>query len=151
MKHEVVILATNHDDDNDNNDSLDDNDDENSPSKMAEATSISTPSTSTSTSSAHNSVLAPSQELPPNSIDVKGPDFNHPIDLLDLLQGYETIGFQATGLARAIKIVEEMVGFFSFVRPSFLAPTESEGESHLSEAKAYPNGRENNVPIPIDL
>ncbi|WVO14807.1 deoxyhypusine synthase [Cryptococcus depauperatus] len=57
---------------------------------------------------AHSNVLTPSQELPENAVDVKGPDFSKPIDLDALLKGYETIGFQATGLARAIQIVEEM-------------------------------------------
>jgi deoxyhypusine synthase len=64
---------------------------------------------SEATTSAHSSVLTPSEALPANAVHVKGPDFSKPIDLLELLAGYETIGFQATGLARAIQVVEEMV------------------------------------------
>ncbi|ORY21332.1 putative deoxyhypusine synthase [Naematelia encephala] len=60
------------------------------------------------TTTAHASVLAPSQALPEDAIHVKGPDFSRPIDLQELLRSYEAIGFQATGLARAIQIVEEM-------------------------------------------
>ena len=62
-----------------------------------------------STSSAHASVLKPSQALPDDAIHIKGPDLSHAIGLQELLESYERIGFQATGLARAIKIVEEMV------------------------------------------
>lgn len=62
-----------------------------------------------SSSSAHASVLMPSEALPPNAVHVKGPDLSNPITLQDLLKSYETIGFQATGLARAIQVVEEMV------------------------------------------
>jgi deoxyhypusine synthase len=66
-------------------------------------------SSSGSTSNAHASVLMPSDELPNDAVHVKGPDLSNPITLEDLLKSYETIGFQATGLARAIQVVEEMV------------------------------------------
>lgn len=61
------------------------------------------------TTSAHDAVLVPSEALPEDAVHIKGPDFNEPVDLQALLKSYETIGFQATGLGRAIKIVEEMV------------------------------------------
>lgn len=64
---------------------------------------------------AHASVLMPSEALPDNAVHVQGPDLSNPITLDDLLKSYETIGFQATGLARAIQVVEEMV------RPSLLS------------------------------
>lgn len=64
---------------------------------------------SSSSSSAHASVLQPSESISPDATHVRGPDFNRPIDLNDLLRSYETIGFQATGLAKAIHVVEEMV------------------------------------------
>ncbi|UOH84296.1 deoxyhypusine synthase [Cryptococcus neoformans] len=51
----------------------------------------------------HQNVIFPSEEIPEDAVDVKGPDFNKPIDLEALLKSYETIGFQATGLARAIQ------------------------------------------------
>ncbi|OWZ70121.1 deoxyhypusine synthase [Cryptococcus neoformans] len=56
----------------------------------------------------HQNVIFPSEEIPEDAVDVKGPDFNKPIDLEALLKSYETIGFQATGLARAIQVVDEM-------------------------------------------
>lgn len=64
---------------------------------------------SSSTSAAHASVLTPSEALPADAIHVQGPDYNQPIDLFQLLGGYERIGFQATGLARAIQVIEKMV------------------------------------------
>ncbi|KAI5479891.1 deoxyhypusine synthase [Pseudohyphozyma bogoriensis] len=39
---------------------------------------------------------------------IKGPDFNIPIELDALLKSYETIGFQASGLSRAIQLIEKM-------------------------------------------
>ncbi|CAD6590579.1 MAG: Deoxyhypusine synthase [Tremellales sp. Tagirdzhanova-0007] len=66
------------------------------------------PSSSSSSSSAHTHVLTPSEALPPEAIHIRGPDLSRPIDLHDLLRSYETVGFQATGLARAVQIIEEM-------------------------------------------
>lgn len=40
---------------------------------------------------------------------VKGPDFNTPMGLDELLQSYATTGFQATGLARAMELIDKMV------------------------------------------
>ncbi|ORX34032.1 putative deoxyhypusine synthase [Kockovaella imperatae] len=61
-----------------------------------------------SNTNAHASVLTPSEAIPPNAVHIHGPDLSDPIDLVDLLKSYEKIGFQATGLARAIQIVEKM-------------------------------------------
>lgn len=51
----------------------------------------------------------PSEAISANATHIRGPDFNHPIDLQSLLTGYESIGFQATALAKAVQIVETMV------------------------------------------
>ncbi|EAL18456.1 hypothetical protein CNBJ0980 [Cryptococcus deneoformans B-3501A] len=67
----------------------------------------------------HQNVIFPSEEIPEDAIDVKGPDFNKPIDLEALLKSYETIGFQATGLARAIRVVDEMASLREILK--FLA------------------------------
>ena len=76
------------------------------------------PESSTPASGAHASVLTPSEALPAGAIHVKGPDLSRPIDLQDLLRSYETIGFQATGLAQATRIVDEMVGHTFHLRDS---------------------------------
>ncbi|KAI5453386.1 Deoxyhypusine synthase [Naganishia albida] len=60
------------------------------------------------TNAAHASVLTPSEAIPEDAMHIKGPDFNNAITLQDLLESYEKIGFQATGLAKAIKIIENM-------------------------------------------
>lgn len=58
----------------------------------------------------HASVLTPSVPLPSSSIPIAGPDFSKAeIGLYELLESYERIGFQATGLGRAVEIVEKMV------------------------------------------
>lgn len=44
-----------------------------------------------------------------DGIEIKGPDFNLPFELDALLKSYETIGFQANGLARAIQLINKMV------------------------------------------
>jgi deoxyhypusine synthase len=44
-----------------------------------------------------------------DGIRIAGPDFNTPMELQDLLNSYAGIGFQATGLARAMELIEKMV------------------------------------------
>ncbi|KAM0753384.1 Deoxyhypusine synthase [Meredithblackwellia eburnea MCA 4105] len=43
-----------------------------------------------------------------DGVRIKGPDFNIPHELDALLKSYDTIGFQATGLSRAIELVNKM-------------------------------------------
>ena len=70
---------------------------------------MTTNASSTSTNAAHASVLTPSEAIPTDATHIKGPDFNNAITLQELMTSYERIGFQATGMAKAIKIIEEMV------------------------------------------
>jgi hypothetical protein len=70
---------------------------------------MSTGESSDTPSGAHASVLMPSEAIPADALHIKGPNFNNAITLQELLESYEKIGFQATGLAKAIKIVENMV------------------------------------------
>ncbi|GHJ87187.1 hypothetical protein NliqN6_3589 [Naganishia liquefaciens] len=69
---------------------------------------MTTNASSTSTNAAHASVLTPSEAIPTDATHIKGPDFNNAITLQELMTSYERIGFQATGMAKAIKIIEEM-------------------------------------------
>lgn len=80
------------------------------PSPLAPA-KMTTNAASSDTNAAHASVLMPSEAIPEDALHIKGPDFNNAITLQDLLTSYEKIGFQATGLAKAIKIIEDMVRF----------------------------------------
>lgn len=58
---------------------------------------------------AKDAIFVPSQ--PFEGVRIQGPDFNIPIELNELLKSYETIGFQATGLARAIELINKMVSY----------------------------------------
>ncbi|KAF8558935.1 Deoxyhypusine synthase [Imleria badia] len=53
-------------------------------------------------------VLKRSAPLPETAVSVQGPDFDKSVSLQDLLNSYETIGFQATSLGKAIEIVNRM-------------------------------------------
>ncbi|KAG6854758.1 hypothetical protein C0991_001185 [Blastosporella zonata] len=54
-------------------------------------------------------VLQPSEPISKEAVSVKGPDFEKPLSLLEFLQSYERIGFQANSLGKAIDIVNKMV------------------------------------------
>jgi len=58
-------------------------------------------------------VLVQSEEMPDNAQRVEELDFNklkgRPITVDDLLQGMKHMGFQATSMAEAIRIINEMV------------------------------------------
>ena len=66
-------------------------------------------SSSQSQDAAHASVLMPSESIPDDATHIRGPNFDNAVNLQELLESYEKIGFQATGMAKAIKIVEQMV------------------------------------------
>ena len=55
-------------------------------------------------------VLLKSESMPPDSVAVKGYDFNNGVaDVHSLLSSYITTGFQATHFGRAVKEIENMV------------------------------------------
>jgi deoxyhypusine synthase len=58
------------------------------------------------------SVLVQSAPIPQDAIPVRGPDLStaEMKYVVNLLDSYKTIGFQATSLHRAIEIVQNMVG-----------------------------------------
>ena len=56
-----------------------------------------------------NAVLAVSEELPADSIEVKGYDFNEGVNYHDLLATYRTSGFQATNFGKSVEEVIRMV------------------------------------------
>ena len=57
---------------------------------------------------AQEAIFVPSVSVPDDAIPVRGPDFGAPTDLLTLLDGYGSIGFQATSLKQAIDVINEM-------------------------------------------
>jgi hypothetical protein len=58
---------------------------------------------------ATDAVLVQSEEMPADTPLIEGPDFNKVLSLSDLLATYKHMGFQASGLGKAIDIVEKMV------------------------------------------
>ena len=62
-------------------------------------------------STAAEAVLVKSEPLPKNTPTVRGPDFNQPLNLLDFISSYKTIGFQATHLGQAIEEINRMLSW----------------------------------------
>ncbi|KAI8072692.1 deoxyhypusine synthase [Gongronella butleri] len=58
---------------------------------------------------AQAAVFVESVAMPSDATLVKGPDFNTPLSLTDLLSSYKHMGFQASSLGEAIDIVEQMI------------------------------------------
>lgn len=58
---------------------------------------------------AQAAILKESDPIPPDSVPVRGPDFDSPLGLQSFLRSYGQIGFQATSFGRAIDVVEKMV------------------------------------------
>ena len=63
--------------------------------------------------SATTAVLKPSEPVPDGSRQVHGIDFNHyaarPVTADDLVAAYASMGFQASALAEAVRIINDMV------------------------------------------
>lgn len=66
--------------------------------------------------SAKDAVFVHSESF--DGVKIQGPDFNMPLELHDLLNSYQSIGFQATGLARAIELINKMASLISVPSPS---------------------------------
>jgi deoxyhypusine synthase len=64
-------------------------------------------------SSVTAAVLKPSDEMPPGSQKVEELDFNsykeHPITVEELISGMNHMGFQASSIGEAVRIINEMV------------------------------------------
>jgi deoxyhypusine synthase len=64
---------------------------------------------------ATNAVLKPSEPVPKGSREVRGIDFNdyagRSITVEELLGGYANMGFQATAVGEAVRIVNDMVSW----------------------------------------
>jgi deoxyhypusine synthase len=58
---------------------------------------------------ATDAVLVQSEEMPEGTPLIEGPDFNKDLSLSELLASYKHMGFQASGLGKAIDIVNNMV------------------------------------------
>lgn len=71
------------------------------------------PSSNLPPSEATNAVLVPSDELPEGAQKVEEIDFNafkgRPITVDDMMEGMKHMGFQASSMAEAVRIINDMV------------------------------------------
>jgi deoxyhypusine synthase len=56
-------------------------------------------------------VLIKSEDMPPGTPVVKGPDFNSKVDLDGLMESFRTMGFQATNVALAVDEINKMLNW----------------------------------------
>ncbi len=84
-----------------------------------------------SVASAQAAVFVQSQPLPADTPQVVGPDLEHqdPNDLLALLESMSKVGFQATGVSKAIEIVDEMRQWRLSTDAAYLANTDPDKPS----------------------
>lgn len=81
--------------------------------------------------SAQAAVFVHSQPLPADTPQVRGPDFEHqdPNDLTALLHSMASVGFQATGVAKAVEIIDEMRRWRLSTDAAYLASTDPDKPS----------------------
>jgi hypothetical protein len=72
---------------------------------------------SSAPSGATDAVLKPSEPVPEDACEVQGIDFNQytsrSITVEELVDGYASMGFQATSVGEAVRIINDMVSCFS--------------------------------------
>ncbi|PWN49262.1 putative deoxyhypusine synthase [Violaceomyces palustris] len=80
------------------------------------------------TSSAQAAVFVQSESLPESTPKVVGPDFDRmdPRDLFSLMESMGSVGFQATGLKKAIDIINEMRSWRLDLDPLYLSTSEED-------------------------
>lgn len=55
------------------------------------------------------SLFVPSAPVPDSYEQVRGPDFDQPQDVESLISAFGRVGFQASGVNKAVEIIEQMV------------------------------------------
>jgi hypothetical protein len=74
-------------------------------------------------SGATDAVLKPSEPVPADAKEVQGIDFNQyanrSITVEELIAGYSTMGFQATAVGEAVRIINDMVSRFVLPAAAF--------------------------------
>jgi len=78
---------------------------------------MSATNSSSAPTGATDAVLKPSDPIPEGSREVQGIDFNQyasrSITVEELVGGYASMGFQATSVGEAVRIINNMVSLFS--------------------------------------
>ena len=81
-------------------------------------------------SGATDAVLKPSEPVPADAKEVQGIDFNQyanrSITVEELIAGYSTMGFQATSVGEAVRIINDMVSRFVLPAAAFSAERAAE-------------------------
>jgi deoxyhypusine synthase len=89
-------------------------------------------------SSATVAVLVNSKEMPEGSQKVEELDFNkfsgRQITVDDILSGMSNMGFQASSIGQAVKIINEMVNIFFPPAPIAILPSGPEHSAKLNAA-----------------
>lgn len=78
--------------------------------------------TSAAPADATASLFVASEPVPDHFESVKGPDFEQEQTIDGLLSAFGSIGFQATGMAKAVEILEKMVSCDRVLTKSLGAP-----------------------------
>ncbi len=81
---------------------------------------------------ARKNIMRDSEE--PDGISVRGPDFNLGVNYSKIIESFETMGFQATHLSRAIEITNRMINDKAFV---FLGYTSNMVSSGLRDVISF--------------
>jgi deoxyhypusine synthase len=75
---------------------------------------------------ATEAVLKPSEPVPEGVQEVQGIDFNQyasrPITVDELIGGYANMGFQATSVGEAVRIINDMVSWLHACLPACFCP-----------------------------
>lgn len=83
---------------------------------------VAPPNSNAVPASVTNAVLVTSDEMPAGSQKVEELDFNKlasgPVTVDDLISGMKHMGFQATSIGEAVRIINDMVSF-SYARPKY--------------------------------
>jgi deoxyhypusine synthase len=78
---------------------------------------------------ARSNILRESEEV--SGIAIKGWDFNEGVDYSGIFKGFERVGFQASNLNRAIKIVNKMISEKAFIYLGFTSNMVSSGNREI--------------------
>lgn len=108
----------------------------NGPPTQQPSSDAAAPTVAAPPSSATDAVLVPSTPMPENVRKIRGVDFNDytetDITVPELVTNMSTMGFQASAVADAVRIIDDMVRSFPHFTLRFLQKERELGENLLS-------------------
>lgn len=106
---------------------------------------MSTASEAAAPSGATDAVLKPSEPVPEGAREVQGIDFNQyagrSITVEELIAGYSSMGFQATSVGEAVRIINDMVSLAAACSQRLCLGAETAAEAQPSGAAALTSNR----------